>query len=370
MTDSTSLPNGSGSSHTPPAQRSPPPDGARPEAGVAEKRPGGLGGRMQRLEGKAVDALHAIDGHNARELTADARGSARRMADWLGRKVRAFRGWYGAQPGFLKIVYGCTLVPAAAALALAGFLCVKFAAPILLMLLVGVKLSIVAVKVLFFTGYIGYKIVKTILIWYYIISRSHSGGKARRARAQAASAGAFDVVGAPGDAARAAPRELRFRTRWKNLHISDDAGREVRVLFSYLRYAMLGQKAMGRHLVKSWRAYLTPWDRQSRATVKSGLAPVGASIFTPHTLGPDLGNDRLLVLGDAELTRVEVGATRDLVLCFTVRWVAWEMKLRRQLKFLHVKRRHHSDRWQVNVAPLWEPARQPVDPAPGGSEAV
>ena len=298
---------------------------------------------LHSIEGSAADAYHAIEDHNTKELQQDVKGLLTRLAGWFNPKAQAFKAWYLAQPVYLKVVYGLTLVPVAALLSVITVLLIKFGGPLLLAIALILKLTIALMKMLFFIGYIGYKIIKTILMWYYTISRLYLGNKAKRKRFEWAQACQFPVMPS------AAADTLTFRCNKKDLFIEHPEHGQIRVLFSYLRYALIGQLRLLQHVKNSWRRYFTIWQANSREFIKTELTPVGASMFTPHTLGADITAERVLVPGDAELQQVTVYDDASAELQFQIYWVNWHFKFRKALKFLQVRREPQQETWNVKA---------------------
>lgn len=301
---------------------------------------------LHKIEDSAIDAYHTIDEHDARELHHDARGILLRARSALRRAGQQFRRWYLNQPRYLQIAYGFTLVPVIAALSIVSWLIVKFGAPLLFALLVGIKLIISSVKIVFFIGYIGYKILKTVLLWYYTISRLYLGNKAKRKRQEMAQRNAFSIE----------PNSWRdrytLRCDRKYLVIERQADQApVRVLFSYLRYALNGQWLLFEHIKSDWLQYLTIWRAASRERIKQSLVPIGAATFTPHTLGAEQDSERILVPGDAVLTRIVIDQNSgDPNLIFLIRWVDWHFQWQRRPWFLNVRREIQTTRWEIRAS--------------------
>ncbi|MFO1351493.1 MAG: hypothetical protein U1F68_12835 [Gammaproteobacteria bacterium] len=301
-----------------------------------------------RVEHSAVDAYRTVTDHDAQQLRADVNGLLGRWAGWLSLRYQAFWFWYHLQPRFLKLLYGLTISPIALLVLALGFVFVKIGGPILLALALVLKFGAALAKTGLLIGYIVYKIIKLLLIGYYSISRWLSGNKARRRRLELTRCSGFAVrtpaIGSP----------LSFRCQGKNLYIGRAGAPELRVLFSYWRYAMRGQSALVRHVRQDWSYYLTLWHPTSRALIVSALAPVGASLFAPHKLGAQIAPEHILVPGDAELEQVVVSDDAPLSLHFTIRWVDWRIHWPNTLRFPRVRREQRQERWEVAVA--WIPA--------------
>jgi hypothetical protein len=305
------------------------------------------GSKHRDVKKAAQTALHTIEAHNAKELRRDVKGVLDHLTDWLAPRAQAFTTWYLAQPLYWQIIYGLTVVPVAVLLAFMLLLLIKLGAPLLLALALLLKLLLSLTKTLLFIGYIAYKILKTLILWYYTISRLYLGHRAKRQRMAMARAGRFAVEPVP------ALDQLAFRCQGKNLYILHTEAGQLRVLFSYLRYALLGQQELLKHLQRSWKHYilvLLAWRQASRAAITTELAAVSAFLFSPHTLGAHITAERVLVPGDAELLSIQLGhPAGDATLAFRIRWTEWRFKFRRTLKFLLIKRQQQENTWTVNT---------------------
>jgi hypothetical protein len=299
--------------------------------------------KLQRIEHSAVDAYHTIEDHNARELRQDVKGVLTRLAEWTAVKRRAFKLWYLAQPLYLRIAYGLTLLPAVALVVVPTLLLVKFGGPLLLTTVLVIKLSMTLIKTLLFIGYILYKILKTLMLWYYTLTRLYLGRKAKNRRFAMARAGDFPVqpVTLAGD--------FTFVCDKKYLDIEQAGKGSIRVLFSYLRYALVGHAELFGKLKHHWRHYLRIWEPRTRNELKALLAPLGDALFSPHKRGAQITDERVLVPGDAELLKISVADAGTLKLSFRIRWVKWHFQLRKQLKFMQIRREHHQDIWNVQT---------------------
>ncbi|MEZ5590759.1 MAG: hypothetical protein R3F53_08655 [Gammaproteobacteria bacterium] len=299
--------------------------------------------RLHELEHTAADAYHALEDHNPRELLHDIRWLLQRFSAWLLPHIGQFKAWYLAHDTVLRIVYGLTLVPVVLVLGLLGLIVVKFGGPLLCAGALVLQIVLLVSKTLLFIGYIGYKIVKTLLMWYITISRLYLGGKAKRARRTLALCGGFKV-----DPESEASR-MNYHCQRKELAITHQRRGQLIVLFSYLRYALRGQRELWRHVRRRWSHYLTLWRQSSRDLIKQELAPVGVSMFAPHQLGAGLEVDKILVPGDAELELIELNENGEVWLYFLIRWVEWQFEWRRAMPFLAIRRQHKQMPWQVEA---------------------
>ena len=299
--------------------------------------------RLHELEHTAADAYHALEDHTPRELLHDVKWLLQRFSAWLLPHIGQFKTWYLAHNTVLRIVFGLTLVPVVLVLGFLGLIVVKFGGPLLFAGVIVLKIILLVSKTLLFIGYIGYKIVKTLLMWYITISRLYLGSKAKRVRQTQASCGGFKV-----DPASAAA-QLSYHCRRKELVITHQQQGQLTVLFSYLRYALRGQRELLRHVRRRWPHYLTLWRQSSRDLIKQELAPVGVSMFAPHQLGAGLEVDKILVPGDAELELIELHENGEAWLYFLIRWVEWQFEWRKTMPFLAIRRQHKQMPWQVEA---------------------
>ena len=310
--------------------------------------------RLHDVEDATVDAYHAIEDHSPRELLNDIKWLLQRFSAWLIPHIGQFKAWYLSQNLTLRIVYGLTLVPIVAVLTVFGILLIKFGGPLLLAVALVLKVAVVAIKTVMFIGYIGYKIIKTVLMWYITISRWYLGGKAKKARQTLAQCGGFKVQ------PESQVKYLSYQCWRKNLIITHELHGQRVVLFSYLRYALRGQWVLLQHFRRRWSHYLTLWRQASRDLIKQELAPVGVSMFAPHKLGSNVDNDRILVPGDAELELIEVHPEGNIKLHFLIRWVEWHFEWHKAVKFISVQREHHQTRWPIETDFRSEPVSESV----------
>ena len=180
-------------------------------------------------------------------------------------------------------------------------------------------------------------------MWYYTISRLYLGRQAKRKRWAMANSCGFTV-----EPTSAMP-QISFRCQRKELLIQHcDAG-EIRVLFSYLRYALRGQLRLLQHIRTHWPQYFTLWRSASRRLIKAELAPIGASLFKPHTLGADNNGERILVPGDAELQSITLLDHERACLRIQIRWVDWSFHWRKALKFVRIQRSPQTAIWMIEA---------------------
>jgi hypothetical protein len=122
---------------------------------------------------------------------------------------------------------------------------------------------------------------------------------------------------------------------------------------SYLRYFLLGQKALYVGLWQSKREIFTIWRAESREVLKKKLSLVGATIFTPHLLGAYLNREQILVPGDFEFHALKLNkidtqdrhttqtSTYQLEIIGNVPWKSWTFD--RYFPFAHGQ--DHQEKW-------------------------
>jgi hypothetical protein len=169
---------------------------------------------------------------------------------------------------------------------------------------------------------------------------------------------------------------LSARVAWKRLWLSSSSeGISHALLFSYLRYFLLGQRHM---YLEGWRArgaFLTAWRPESRARVKGVFAFVGATIFRPHAMGPRLTRDEVLLPGDARLTEALL-TPEGVRYTVEVPWRAWSLSRR----WPFAQSALHAARWRVTL-PLtlaalsedslgWRPEQVVSEGGSGGEDVV
>ena len=72
-------------------------------------------------------------------------------------------------------------------------------------------------------------------------------------------------------------------------------------MFSYLRYAILGQIILYTFILKSRARCWKIWQKEIREEWKKTLSIVGQSIFTPYAMGPHQNDTRILLPGDSKI---------------------------------------------------------------------
>ena len=237
--------------------------------------------------------------------------------------------WYRALTLSKKVLWGLVTLPVLALLFFINLLILPFLPMIGGVLLTLLKGTFVITKLSAFVIYIGYKVVKTFLGFYYCISRTLSGQKAHKWRVAQSRAVAQKESSSVSLDLEGGLSDLALRTSWKRMYLSSkEAGIDVPILFSYLRYFLLGQKRLYAETWREKRALLTLWRAESREIFKDQLQWVGRTIFSPYSVGPYISKTQLLIPGDAKVTSIKVeGST--LSLDVEVPWKTWAFSIKR-----------------------------------------
>ena len=233
--------------------------------------------------------------------------------------------WYLSRSLPVKIALGLIVIPILIALFLLQGVILPFLAAAFGIFFAFSKVAIIWLKGPAFIVYISYKIFKTLLGIYYCVSRSITGWKAERQRriqakvepSLSAAYPQLKVIGID-------PKEIELSASIKSLKLNFK-GQETILLFSYLRYFLIGQLFMYASFWKERYAFLTLWRAVSRQKVKEIFSHVGGTIFTPHLLGAHLNKKRVLVPGDSCLIAIRHDSLHTEILhCyFEVSWQEW-----------------------------------------------
>ena len=260
----------------------------------------------------------------------EANGSVRkRKKSKLGERVKVgqsrLQAWYLNQSLVLKVALGLIIIPILIALFLLQGVILPFLATAMGIAFAISKVAFIWLKGGAFIVYISYKVFKGLLGVYYCVSRSLVGLKAHNLRNRQA------VLPMSDDAEYPALRlsnnidmPVHLKASWKimRLELGEDS---PQILFSYLRYFIIGQIYMYRCFWFERMRFLTLWKSESRDKVKEIFTLIGQTIFTPHMLGPHLNKKRLLVPGDARLLEIKLAeeTSRLIGYHFEVTWQDW-----------------------------------------------
>jgi hypothetical protein len=239
--------------------------------------------------------------------------------------------WYLQQSTAKKVALGLVIIP----ILIAIFLLQGLIWPLLGLVIAASKFAFVWVKGGAFIVYISYKVFKGLLGVYLCVSRSLNGWKAHKLRAQQASLpsvpeGEYPAISYTNENAES----LDVHTGFKQLNLSALPQLQHRVVFSYLRYFIIGQIFMYLSFWRDHLYYLTLWRKESRDRVKEIFQEIGGTIFTPHQLGPHINIKRILVPGDARLMSLDYDTDKDRArYTFEVTWR--ERQFKRQYPFFN-----------------------------------
>ena len=218
--------------------------------------------------------------------------------------------WYLEQSRAKQVALGLVIIPIIIALILLqGVIW-----PLLGLVVAASKFAFVWVKGGAFVVYISYKVFKGLLGVYLCVSRSLNGWKAHKLRERQAELPSepeaeYPAIRYVADSADPAldtsDTRLEVNTGFKQLNFSAHPALKHRVVFSYLRYFIIGQIFMYFSFWRDRMTYLTIWRAESRARVKEIFQEIGGTIFTPYLLGPHINKKRALVPGDARLVSLD-----------------------------------------------------------------
>ncbi|MBI1364314.1 MAG: hypothetical protein GC134_10050 [Proteobacteria bacterium] len=257
--------------------------------------------------------------------TADLREDTRDIIDHAKEKLAAAWAWYTSKTLLGKVLWALPML----LLLPLGVLVVKFAAPILLVLVLIARFYLLIIRIIGIGGYLFYKVVKGLYINVLVATRSWKGTKAwlkRRAMAK-------------GDPT--------MTSRWKDLEVTPAGGTTARIRFSYFRIlfkgvtgfvkgfahraaylpVLIGLIACGvLFFVTSYNVFvwtvtlvvpaawalrkrvpgLLPWVNNHLPYIKDHQLTFAKHIFDPHKVGPYHDGRYIVVPADAVLKEATV----------------------------------------------------------------
>jgi len=265
------------------------------------------------------------------------------IIDHAKEKLTAAWQWYTSKDTLGKILWA---LPMLLILPLA-FLAIKFAAPVLFVLLIvskGVlilgKLYLTAIRIIGLGGYLFYKVVKGLYINVLVATRVWKGTRAWLKRRSVAAT------------------DPTMATSWKDLNITPEGGKTVRVRFSYFRILFKGVvpfvKGFGNgaaylpilyavsaagavFFLTSYSVFvwvvtlvgmlvwalrkrvpgLMPWVENQLPYIKAHQVALAKHIFEPHKVGPYQDERYITVPADAVLQNVTVDADGNTTVTIT-----------------------------------------------------
>ena len=249
----------------------------------------------------------------------------RSLREQVKQESNRLKTWYWSQSNINKIALGLIIIPILIALFLLQGIILPFLATVMAFVFTFSKLAFIWLKGGAFIVYISYKIFKFLLGVYYCVSRSLTGLKAHRLRRKQASlpmvsSGEYPSLNTqlPSDIS------ISVNSGWKKLTLAIEK-QELVLIFSYLRYFIIGQIFMYRSFWEKKMVFLTCWKKESREEIKNIFGHVGKTIFTPHLLGSHLNHKRLLIPGDAKWMAIKIDPQDSLQIqhTFEVQWQDW-----------------------------------------------
>lgn len=311
------------------------------------------------------------------------------VSDYTKSNFMRLRDWYLALDRVKQVGFSLLIIPLLLILFLLSsviFPLISVVWPFLFMVL---NFTLIASKLALFIVYISYKVMKTLMGIYYCISRTISARKANLVREKMIQMGVVHTENPPALWVDSKISKIEFQSKWKRLgmvifpsdsffaelqnelKISDEAVIEqlkqstfqLNFLMSYLRYFLLGQKALYVGLWQSKKEIFTIWRAESREVLKKKLSLVGATIFTPHLLGAYLNREQILVPGDFEFHALQLNqmdtqdqqatqnqqatqaSTYELQITGHVPWKTWTFD--RHFPFAHSQ--DHQEKWVIKV---------------------
>lgn len=257
----------------------------------------------------------------------------KKLGQRIGDQRSKLTSWYKQQSLTVQILLGLIIIPIIITLILLQGIILPALAVAGGALLTFSKIALIWAKGGAFIVYISYKVFKLLLGIYLCISRSMTGFAAllmrrRQVKLEPTQNGEYPRLRVSEEAS-----QIKLRTSWwswKEITAQGDELNHV-LLFSYLRYFIIGQIFM---YVSFWRekmAFLTLWRAESREKVKEIFSLVGQTIFTPQLLGPHITSKRILVPGDARWISLIIDRSPEEPRAqyhFELSWIEWSFTKR------------------------------------------
>ena len=295
----------------------------------------------------------------AREVTQRVGQVNQSVQGQLKDKRSSLYTWYMSRSNVERALLGLIIIPILAVLVLLQGVILPALVVVGGTLFAASKIIFILFKGGAFVVYISYKVFKTILGIYLCVNRSITGWRAHKLRARQASVDptpnadypTLRSVGYESIKLEASPKRLTL-----TLSERDEATEEIKshihpVLFSYLRYFLIGQLRMYLTLWRERGVCIQVWRPEGRARIKEILQATGKTIFKPHLCGPHINHKRILVPGDAQLIEVSAvsgsarDAQREALYVFEIRWRDHHVLKR----WPFIKREDQQQIWRLNV---------------------
>ncbi len=305
------------------------------------------------------------------------------VSDYTKSNFTRLKDWYLALDQVKQVGFSLLIIPLLLILFLLSGVIFPLISIVLPFLFMALNFTLIASKFVLFIVYISYKVMKTLMGIYYCISRTISARKANLVREKMMQIGVVHTENPPALWVDSKISKIEFQSQWKRLgmvifpsdsffvelqnelKISDETAIEqlkqstfqLNFLMSYLRYFLLGQKALYVGLWQSKKEIFTIWRAESREVLKKKLSLVGSTIFTPHLLGAYLNRKQILVPGDFEFHALKLNqmdtqaqqatqaSTYELQITGNVPWKAWTFD--RHFPFAHSQ--DHQEKWDIKI---------------------
>jgi hypothetical protein len=305
------------------------------------------------------------------------------VSDYTKSNFTRLKDWYLALDQVKQVGFSLLIIPLLLILFLLSGVIFPLISIVLPFLFMALNFTLIASKFVLFIVYISYKVMKTLMGIYYCISRTISARKANLVREKMMQIGVVHTENPPALWVDSKISKIEFQSQWKRLgmvifpsdsffvelqnelKISDETAIEqlkqstfqLNFLMSYLRYFLLGQKALYVGLWQTKKEIFRIWRAESRDIIKKKLSLVGATIFTPHLLGAYLNREQILVPGDFEFHALKLNqmdtqnqqatqtSTYELQIIGNVPWKTWTFD--RHFPFAHSQ--DHQEKWDIRV---------------------
>lgn len=261
-------------------------------------------------------------------------------------KTQRLTSWYTSLPLVKKVLWGSIILPMLVVLIILNSLILPFLPVIGGIVLTVLKFTFVITKFSAFAVYIGYKVAKTCLMIYYCISRTLSGRIASKVRSHQSKLPLAIDASFPQIQVNQDMLGMKMSTQWKKADFTDK-NKQIHhhFMFSYLRYAIVGQMILYTSLWEKRARCWKLWHASAREECKAILSVVGQTIFTPYAMGAHKNNKRILVPGDAKILGMywEKSHVKYIIECpwtsWHFQWKAWPL----------MRSQSHTAQWELCV---------------------
>jgi hypothetical protein len=328
-----------------------------------------LNQKLQNIDQKAHQALATVE-----TKTTEVKDA---VSEYTQSKFVRLKDWYLGLDRVKQVAFSLLVIPILLILFLLSGVIFPLISIIWPFLFIALNFTLIASKLILFIIYISYKVMKTLMGIYYCISRTLSAKRANVVRAKMMSVGIVHHENPPALLVDDHISKIEFQSQWKRMGMTifpsdvffadlqnqlglteadaiaalKQTSFQLNFLLSYLRYFLLGQKALYVGLWQSKMAILTIWRAESREVIKKRLSLVGATIFTPHLLGAYLNKEQILVPGDFEFQALKLIKDEKQVGAYTLQivgrvpWKSWAFNW--IFPFAHSQ--DHQEHWGIQV---------------------